>query len=158
MCGGPCHLSSFQQCSGDLIENIWEQLVYSLMGIINIWVLIIILVVIIIISIVNIKNQTLGRCLAQLVEQASHVQRLWFDSRPGSLCCVSLPSLSPCFLFPLQLDYQLSHKRPKKYFKKMYKKFWVCIFSSKLRNASLKREGAWADKTNIHTGEKCIAQ
>ena len=27
-CGGPCHLSSFPQCSGDLIF-LWEQLVYS---------------------------------------------------------------------------------------------------------------------------------
>ena len=30
LCGGPCHLSSYQQCSGDLIF-LWEQLVYSVM-------------------------------------------------------------------------------------------------------------------------------
>ena len=49
----------------------------------------------------------LGLRLAQLVEQASHVQRLCpccsgpgFDSRPHS------PSLSTCFLSPLQLFYQ----------------------------------------------------
>ena len=30
-CGGPCHLSSFNQYSGDLIF-LWEQLVYSVMG------------------------------------------------------------------------------------------------------------------------------
>ena len=30
ICGGPCHLSSFQQCSLDLIF-LWEQLVYSVM-------------------------------------------------------------------------------------------------------------------------------
>ena len=32
--GGPCHLSGFKQCSGDLIF-LWEQLVYSLMEKIN---------------------------------------------------------------------------------------------------------------------------
>ena len=30
ICGGPCHLSSLKQCSGDLIF-LWEQLVYSVM-------------------------------------------------------------------------------------------------------------------------------
>ena len=30
ICGGPCHLSSFKQCSGDLIY-LWEHLVYLLM-------------------------------------------------------------------------------------------------------------------------------
>ena len=30
ICGGPCHLSSFKQCSGDL-TYIWEQLDYSVM-------------------------------------------------------------------------------------------------------------------------------
>ena len=30
ICGGPCHLSSFQQCFGHLIF-VWEQLVYSVM-------------------------------------------------------------------------------------------------------------------------------
>ena len=30
MCGGPCHVSSFTQCSGDL-TFLWEQLVYSVM-------------------------------------------------------------------------------------------------------------------------------
>ena len=57
MFGGPRHLSSFHQRSEDLIENLLKQLVYSVMEIINIWVLISILLVksIIIISIVNIK-------------------------------------------------------------------------------------------------------
>ena len=43
-------------------------------------------------------NILLGRCLAQLVERASHVQRLCpccsspgFESRPGASCCVSIP-------------------------------------------------------------------
>ena len=31
-CGGPCHLSSFKQCSEDLVY-LWEQLVYSVIGI-----------------------------------------------------------------------------------------------------------------------------
>ena len=30
ICGGPCHLSSFIECSGDLIFH-WEQLVYSVL-------------------------------------------------------------------------------------------------------------------------------
>ena len=36
LCGGPCHLSSFKQCSGDLIF-LWEQLVYSLLETINMY-------------------------------------------------------------------------------------------------------------------------
>ena len=32
VCGGPCHLSSFKQCSGDLIL-LWEQLVYLSRGV-----------------------------------------------------------------------------------------------------------------------------
>ena len=62
------------------------------------------------------KKQTqTGRRLAQLVECAPHVPRLCsgpgFDSRPGSLCCVSLPlslslCLPPCFLSYLQLYFQ----------------------------------------------------
>ena len=68
-----------------------------------------------------IKTSHLGRRFAQLVEQVSHVQRLCprcsrpgFDSRPGSLCCVSLPlSLT---LFPVQLfSFPINKaKRPKK--------------------------------------------
>ena len=34
LCGGPCHLSSFKQYSGELI-SLWEQLVYSVMENIN---------------------------------------------------------------------------------------------------------------------------
>ena len=30
ICGGPCHLSSFKQCSGNLI-SLWEQTVWSVM-------------------------------------------------------------------------------------------------------------------------------
>ena len=68
-----------------------------------------------------IKTSHLGRRFAQLVEQVSHVQRLCprcsrpgFDSRPGSLCCVSFPlSLT---LFPVQLfSFPINKaKRPKK--------------------------------------------
>ena len=47
----------------------------------------------------NVSNGgEMGRCLAQLVDQAAHVQRLCphcggtrFESRPGALCHVSLP-------------------------------------------------------------------
>ena len=50
----------------------------------------------------------LRRHLTQLVERAPHVLSLCsgprFDSRPGSLCCVSLP-LSRS-LFPVKLIYQ----------------------------------------------------
>ena len=37
ICGGPGHLSSFEQCSGDLI-SLWGQLVYSVMEKINVYV------------------------------------------------------------------------------------------------------------------------
>ena len=51
-----------------------------------------------------------GRCLAHLVERAPHVPRLCsgpgFDSRPGSLCCVSLPLSLPlsCHIFILSIN------------------------------------------------------
>ena len=53
----------------------------------------------------GLESKLLGRRLAWLVEWASHVLRLCsgpgFDSRPGSLCCMSLPlSLT---LFPVTL-------------------------------------------------------
>ena len=63
----------------------------------------------------DVRNPIWGCCLAQLIEQASHVQRLCpcysgprFDSRPGSLCCVSLPL--PLILFPVTSSSELSIK------------------------------------------------
>ena len=50
-CGGPCHLSSFKQCSGDLIF-LQEQFVHSVMGKINISEFVLL---ILILNTVNIK-------------------------------------------------------------------------------------------------------
>ena len=56
---------------------------------------------------VVLKIKYLGCRLAHLVSQVSHVLRLCsgpgFDSRPGSLCCVSLPLCHPvsCHYFQL---------------------------------------------------------
>ena len=64
----------------------------------------------------------LGRRIAQSVARATHVPRLCsgpgFDSRPGSLCCVSLPVSYPVSCLTLQLYYQIKPEKAKKYFKK----------------------------------------
>ena len=60
-------------------------------------------------------NILLGRCLAQLEERASHVQRLCpccsgagFESRPETPCCVTLPP--SLILFPVMFPAVLSIK------------------------------------------------
>ena len=64
-------------------------------------------------------REDLGRCLAQLVKKVSHLQRLCrrcrgprFNSRPGSICCMSIP-LSSCFLSKSSAVLSIKPKGPK---------------------------------------------
>ena len=70
------------------------------------------------------KKTKVGHCLAQLVEQASHVQRLCprcsrpeFASWPEALCCVSLPLsliLFPVPVFSCSIDKAKVNRAKKK--------------------------------------------
>ena len=68
------------------------------------------------------KSYRGGRRIAQSVVRATHVPRLCsgpgFDSRPGSLCCVSLPVSYPVSCLTLQLHYQIKPEKAKKILKK----------------------------------------
>ena len=79
-------------------------------------------------------KQGAGRRIAQSVARATHVPRLCsgpgFDSRPGSLCCVSLPVSYPVSCLSLQLYYQIKKpERPKKYFKKKTKQGATFVYT-----------------------------
>ena len=67
----------------------------------------------------------MGRRIAQSVARATHVPRLCngpgFDSRPGSLCCVSLPISYPVSCPTLQAVLSNKARKAKKYLKKKKK-------------------------------------
>ena len=73
------------------------------------------------------KKSEHGHRIAHSVARTTHVPRLYsrpgFDSRPRSLCCVSLPVSYPVSCPILQLYYQI---RPKKYFKKSEQRVRHC--------------------------------
>ena len=97
-------------------------------------------------DVVGVTPTLSGRHLAQLVEHASHVRlcsKPGFNSRPGSLCCVSFPlSLS---LFPVISSAVLTIK-PKIYILKknshtmvlsiMFVPYWAKTYSKDIRSTS----------------------
>ena len=77
-------------------------------------------------------NMCMECCLAQRVEQASHVQRLWpqcggsrLESRPRALCCMSLlPLFQPvsCHVFNCPVNKAKGPKKINTFKKKIQKK------------------------------------